>query len=191
MTNSARSIRQALSLVLALLAPLAARADGLPPWETACYGKTAGAECTGGLCQASKCSRIDYKSWDQDASDSPPSIKVDCVLCVDAGAAAPAPPAELRDAATTDASAGDAAAEAAVADAAPTPATGPAPAPTPSPTPAPAMTTNMPAPSSASDEPPEQEGGCSLSYRGLAHDLGPWLLAGSVALLLRRRKRER
>lgn len=60
-------------------------ADVIPPDQSACEGRAAGAACaavSGGICQADTCSRLDYESWDRDASATPPLTTFDCLRCV-------------------------------------------------------------------------------------------------------------
>lgn len=85
-------------LVVMRTAP--ARADVIPPQQSACEGKEVGARCEDpeegvarGTCRASTCSRLDYAHWDRDASSTPPSMSYDCVLCTSGAADAGAPDA--------------------------------------------------------------------------------------------------
>lgn len=81
------------SLALAIASVLSlgsiASADVIPPGEAACQSSSAGAACrvdgASGTCVTSRCSRLDYASWDRDASPSPPSVEYDCLVC-EAGA---------------------------------------------------------------------------------------------------------
>lgn len=80
----------------AVLGTTIAHADVISPEEDACRGKSAGATCTAtsggktveGACAAATCSRLDYGSWNRDASPSPPSKSYPCVTC-QPGAPAP------------------------------------------------------------------------------------------------------
>lgn len=196
-----------LALTLAALAPLAARADVIPPWEMACYGRKAGEPCSDqpGTCLKAKCQRSDYAHWDQAASpNGPPQIFFDCNTCFedagspsspakDPGDAGPAHGSDAGDAATLDA-AGDAPSSGNDAgDAAPPSislggdSTAPARAGDAATNPTADVSTG--APGTTSEEASDDGGGCSLGDGHLAHDLGPWLLAGSFALLIGRRKR--
>lgn len=75
-----------------------AHADVISPEEDACRGKSAGASCTAtsgdkkiaGACAAATCSRLDYGSWNRDASPSPPSKDYPCVTCQAGGGSVPA-----------------------------------------------------------------------------------------------------
>lgn len=61
-----------------------AMADVIPPEETACEGRAAGDSCSppsDGVCREATCTRLDYESWDRDASASPPSVSYDCLRC--------------------------------------------------------------------------------------------------------------
>ncbi|MBN2574895.1 MAG: hypothetical protein JXP73_10055 [Deltaproteobacteria bacterium] len=63
----------------------AARADVPPPETEPCVGKQVGDACVyngSGTCQNQTCSKLDYASWDRDASSSPPSTTYACVKCV-------------------------------------------------------------------------------------------------------------
>jgi MYXO-CTERM domain-containing protein len=84
-----------LAFVVALLslgiAPSLAHADVVPPAEDACRVGGAGYRAVGtacsvtgtaGVCRDSTCSRLDYASWNRDASASPPSVDYACVTCV-------------------------------------------------------------------------------------------------------------
>jgi hypothetical protein len=78
-----------------------ARADVVPPEQAACQGKSAGDTCMvsgkpDGTCAASKCSRIDYASWDRDMMAAPPTVMYDCLLCGGAN------PADMANSATPD-----------------------------------------------------------------------------------------
>jgi hypothetical protein len=85
-------MKSTLHLVLVLSAvgfvALPVRADVIPPEVDACRNKAVGAACsTSGLtgsCQNQTCHRLDYSSWDRDASASPPSMAYACVECTTA-----------------------------------------------------------------------------------------------------------
>jgi hypothetical protein len=71
-------------LLPTLLLTLAAqtRADVLPPDVEACQRAKAGDKCTGGTCQMTKCSKLDYT---RDASSGmPATVQYDCLKCVSA-----------------------------------------------------------------------------------------------------------
>lgn len=70
------------SFALALGA-VRARADALPPDESACVGKALGDQCADGVCADAGCSRLNYAGWDRDASSSPPTYSYPCVKCVE------------------------------------------------------------------------------------------------------------
>ena len=76
-----------------------AAADALPPEAAACgatskagdacsYADYSGSGQLTGTCKASKCTKLDYSSWDRDASSSPPSVQYDCLVCDGAAPAA-------------------------------------------------------------------------------------------------------
>lgn len=74
-------------LLAALAVGGAARADVVPPDVEACNGRAAGAACmvmggASGACRNDTCSRIDYPSWNRDASATPPTMQYPCVRCV-------------------------------------------------------------------------------------------------------------
>lgn len=62
----------------------ATRADVVAPEVATCNALSADAACSNGTgtCQPTTCYRLDYGSWDRDASASPPSISYDCLTCV-------------------------------------------------------------------------------------------------------------
>lgn len=79
-----KHVSSALALLVVMLAS-PALADVILPEESACQAREAGDACTavsGGICQADTCTRLDYESWDRDASASPPSMSYDCLRCV-------------------------------------------------------------------------------------------------------------
>jgi hypothetical protein len=147
-----------------LLTCALARADSIPPNEEACVLKSAGASCDAGVCQTSTCSRIDYAHWDRDASTAPPTTHYSCVLCQPAGS---------KDAGSMVMS--DAGGKAA-ADAGGSLATDAGASATMDAGKAPASTS-------------KKHSSCAVLATGLANGSGPWLLAGSVGLLLRLRRR--
>jgi hypothetical protein len=82
-------------IAASLVTTSAAFADVISPDVSACQGKDVGSACTtrgapgstDGACAKSTCSRIDYGSWNRDASSAPPTMEYECVRCV--GGAAP------------------------------------------------------------------------------------------------------
>jgi hypothetical protein len=62
-----------------------ASADAVPPDVMVCDRQPVGAACfsdgVAGECAASRCTRLDYASWDRDASMTPPSVEYDCIRC--------------------------------------------------------------------------------------------------------------
>lgn len=80
----------ALSVAFTLFGILPAHADVPPPETQPCTGKQAGTACTyqskAGTCQNGTCSKLDYLSWDRDASASPPTTSYACVKCETAAA---------------------------------------------------------------------------------------------------------
>ncbi len=147
-----------------LLASAAAHADSLPPEGLACDGKQVGASCDAGVCHTGTCTSIDYSHWDRDASTAPPTTHYSCVLCQPAGSkdAGSMVMSDAGGKVTADAG-GKTTTDAgggAVMDA------GKAPAGT-----------------------SKKHSSCAVLATGLANGSGPWLLAGSVGLLLRLRRR--
>lgn len=92
---------RALGVATLFLLPSTVSADAMPPNAMACESRGVGATCmlegAIGTCVASRCSRLDYEGWDRDASMTPPTIEVDCVVCntstmVDGGMGTTTPP---------------------------------------------------------------------------------------------------
>lgn len=90
---TSRHTLRTLTLLACLALPSIAAADVIPMDVTACDMRSVGASCMDamgtGICQASRCTRLDYT---QDASPGPGSVQYDCVRCVvgapsDAGSA--------------------------------------------------------------------------------------------------------
>lgn len=66
-----------------------ASADVIPMDVTECDMHAVGSACSDpagpGVCTMSTCTRLDYASWNQDASLTPPSVTYDCVRCIAGG----------------------------------------------------------------------------------------------------------
>jgi hypothetical protein len=178
-----------LSLLALMGLPGGAQADVPPPDTWACRDVNEGAACDPddqrplagadagskrGTCRKATCSKLDYASWNKDASASPPTLMYECLKCMvgdnDGGAAVDAASA---DAAATGGAGGagnggsGGAGGAAGSGGGSGGATG-----------------------GAAGSPAKSDGsGCSL---GGARSFGPWALAGSFgALMLFTRRRRR
>lgn len=92
---------RAMLVAVALLAPMAARADVSPPAESACseilHGRTVreGEPCqldsgAKGTCQESTCTHLDYST--RGDGGSPGSKTAPCLLCLDADGNVPVKP---------------------------------------------------------------------------------------------------
>jgi hypothetical protein len=144
--------------------PNLVRADVIPDEVAACQGKAAGDHCPQGACTKSTCTRLDYANWDRDASAAPPSKTESCLKCLPADDDAGADTGSAGKSAQT----GDAGHAVDIADG----------------------DAGMHVPV---DVPPgkKNDGGCTITPGRVASDAGPWLLAGSVGLLLSLRPRRK
>jgi len=83
---SSATLSRLTLLSIVLLFGSQAHADVIPPEVGACQNKQLGDPCTNGsstgTCQNQTCSKLDYTSWDRDASSSPPSVSYACLKCI-------------------------------------------------------------------------------------------------------------
>lgn len=163
-----------LSLFVAVLvAGGTALADVPPPEAEACWRKTVGEPCTfggAGTCQDGTCSKLDYLSWDRDASASPPFASYACVKCV-TGTVTATNTVTATDTTTNTVTA---------TDTNTVTATG-------------TDTNTVTATGTNTDSSTSDDGWCSVAKGPGIGRVGPWLMAAAFSLLFlagRRRKRK-
>ena len=170
-----------------------AHADLVPPEVPPCNGKQVGDACTyngSGTCRSQTCTRLDYTSFNHDASSGPTTVTYTCLECL-GGTSPDGGPKDARpmDAESIDAemnpakdSGGPLASDAEPA----TPEKDAAVLPVPTDA-AISVTSDAGAPAPANDH-----GSCSVGKQAAAKRVAPWLMAGAFSLLFlfaRRRRR--